>query len=88
MSHIEYSDRERSAEKVWSGASEYFVRKENHRRRSEGLVELRTKGIPDGLRSERQVQFDKEAEIVDRIRLAKAESLLAEVRSEIARRES
>jgi hypothetical protein len=85
MAFIEHSDGERNAEKVWSQASEYFVRRENHRRRSEGMTELRTKGIPDCLRSERQVKFDEEAQIVDRVRLLRAEALLSDVRAELAR---
>lgn len=85
MAHVEYSDRERSAEKVWSMASEYFVRKEQERRSAANLPPLKTKGIPDSLRSEKQVAYDNEARVIDRVRLAKAEKLLAEVRSELAK---
>ena len=85
MPHVEYSDTERKAEKVWAGASSYFVAKENHRRRSAGLPELRTKGLPDSLRSDRQVAWDEEARVLDRVRIAEAEALLLEVRSKLAK---
>ena len=85
MPFIEYSDRERSAEKVWATAPRRFVLKENQRRRNEGLAELRCHGLHDEQCTERQLAWNKEAEIVDRIRLAKAEALLADVRSELAK---
>ena len=85
MPFIEYSDRERSAEKVWATAPRWAVLRENRRRKDNDEPELRCHGLHDEQCTERQLAWNKEADIKDRIRLAKAEALLADVRSEIAK---
>ena len=84
MAFIEHSDTERD-DKVWRTAPKRFVMKENMRRRNEGLAELRCTGIADDECSQRQLAWLDEARTVDRIRLAKAEALLSDVRAELAR---
>lgn len=82
MAFVEYSDTERS-EKVWRTAPAWAIARENFRRKSNNEPELRCKGLLDSECSERQKAWNKEAAITDRIRLARAESLLLEVRAEL-----
>jgi hypothetical protein len=85
MPYVEYSDTDRDAEKIWSKSPRRFVLSENRRRRELGEPELRCRGLTDKECSPRQLAWNREADLKERIRLARAEALLLDVRSEIAR---
>lgn len=84
MSHIEHSTRHRS-DRVWATAPKWACDRERIRRRENGLPELRHAGLADEQCSERQISWNKEARTADRIRLARAEALLEQVRAELDR---
>ena len=84
MAHLEYSDGRRS-DRVWATAPKWACDRERIRRRNNNEPELRYHGLTDEQCSERQLAFNREAEQIDRIRLARAEALLESVRDELSR---